>query len=52
MVTKQFTYQNPIMDEPEWMRDGFILKVTDTYYLTGTTGNIGVRIWKSKNLAK
>ena len=34
------------------MRDGFILKVADNYYLTGTTGNTGVRVWSSKNLAK
>ena len=34
------------------MRDCFILKVGDTYYLTGTTGNTGVRVWSSKNLTK
>ena len=52
MSTKQFTYQNPIKGGPEWMWDCFILKVGDTYYLTGTTGNTGVRVWSSKNLTK
>jgi beta-xylosidase len=50
--SKQLTYQNPIVGGPEWIRDGFILKVGETYYLTGTTGNAGVRLWISDNLTK
>jgi xylan 1,4-beta-xylosidase len=45
----------PLFDYP--VRDTFVLRVGDTYYLTGTTGhpewwrtNEGVRLWKSRDL--
>ncbi len=31
-----FTWKNPIVTGPDWIRDAFIIRVGDRYYLTGT----------------
>lgn len=47
----EIRYKNPIEGGPKQIRDGFILKVGDTWYLTGTiNSNEGVQLWESKNL--
>ncbi|MCU0748229.1 MAG: family 43 glycosylhydrolase [Akkermansiaceae bacterium] len=55
-----FTWSNPCTTGPDWIRDCFILRVDDTYYLTGTTRDgtgkpakdkwPGFFLWKSTDL--
>ena len=33
----EFAWSNPVTGGPEWIRDAFILRVGDTWYLTGTS---------------
>lgn len=53
----EFTYQNPIIsNDLNNIRDPFIIREKDGYYLTGTSApfwegeNFGVKLWQSKNL--
>lgn len=53
----EFTYQNPIIsNDLNNIRDPFIIKEKNGYYLTGSSApfwkgkNAGVKIWRSKNL--
>jgi len=49
-AAKSLTYQNPISGGPARIRDPFILRVGDKYYLTGTTSNVGIELWSSDDL--
>ena len=35
-VAGEFTYQNPIAGGPRWIRDPFIIRAGDRYFMTGT----------------
>jgi len=35
-ATQSFTWSNPATTGPAWIRDAYILRVRDRYYLTGT----------------
>jgi xylan 1,4-beta-xylosidase len=44
----EFTYQNPIEGGPSWIRDPFIIRVGDAYFMTGTykePGRDGPAAW-------
>ena len=58
-----FTWHNPVRTGPDWIRDPTILKVGDTYYMTGTYMQEGVsetdpeawpgiKLWSSSDLKR
>ena len=58
-----FTWHNPVRGGPDWIRDPTILKVGDTYYMTGTYMDRrvpetdpeawpGIKLWSSSDLKR
>ena len=44
----EFTYQNPIEGGPRWIRDPFIIRASERYFMTGTykePGKNGLAAW-------
>ena len=35
----EFEWKNPCTGGPDWIRDAFVIRVDDTYYMTGTSRN-------------
>ena len=55
-----FTWKNPCTGGPDWIRDAFVIRVGDTYYMTGTSRDAsgeteeamwpGFCLWSSSDL--
>ena len=55
----EFTYQNPVENGPRWIRDPFVIRVGDGYFMTGTYKEPGedgppawpgFKLWSSDDL--